>query len=171
MAIRKILTLPDPKLRVVTRKVTTFDSHLQTLIDDMFETMYATPHGVGLAATQIGEDLHVAVIDPSKDRSQPMVLINGEILEQKKIVTLDEACLSVPGGGAKVQRADWIKFRSLDREGKTYEQEATGLFAEVVQHELDHLEGKLYIDQLSKLKRDRVIKQMEKYLRITQNQL
>ncbi len=165
MAIRKILTLPDARLRVVTRKVTSFDSHLQTLINDMFETMYVARNGVGLAATQIGEDLHVAVIDTSADKTDPIVLINAEIIERKNIVTLDEACLSVPGGGAKVQRADWVKFRSQDRHGKTYEREATGLLAEVVQHELDHLEGKLYIDQLSKLKRDRVIKQMEKYLR------
>ncbi len=171
MTIRKILTLPDPRLRVTTRKVTSFDSHLQTLINDMLETMYDAPHGVGLAATQIGEDLHVAVIDVSADRTEPLILINAEILEQKNIVTLDEACLSVPGGGAKVKRADWVKFRSLDREGKSYEQEATGLFAEAVQHELDHLDGRLYIDQLSKLKRDRVIKQMEKFLRLSQNQL
>lgn len=168
MAIRKILTLPDPRLRVVTRKVTSFDSHLNTLVNDMLETMYATDNGVGLAATQIGEDLHVAVIDTSADRTDPIVLINAEILEQKDIVTLDEACLSVPGGGAKVKRADWVKWRSLDQTGKPYEREGKGLLAEAVQHELDHLEGKLYIDQLSKLKRDRVISQMEKYLRHSQ---
>jgi peptide deformylase len=171
MTVRKIITLPDPRLRVKTRKVTSFDSHLQTLINDMLETMYHEPNGVGLASTQIGEDLHVAVIDVSKERNQAVILINAEIIDQKKEVMLDEACLSVPGGGAKVKRYDWVKFRSLDRNGKPYEMEVTGLFAEAVQHELDHLDGKLYIDQLSKLKRDRVIKQMEKHLRIMQNQV
>jgi len=165
MAIRKTVTHPDPRLRVKTREVTSFDSHLQTLINDMFETMYAAGNGVGLAATQVGEDLCVAVIDVSADRTEPLVIINAEIIERKDIVTMDEGCLSVPGTYEKVQRANWIKFRALDRMGKPYEMEATKLLAECVQHEIDHLHGKLYFDTLSKIKQDRLLKKLEKFKR------
>lgn len=165
MAIRKILTHPDPRLRVRTRKVTSFDSHLQTLINDMFETMYAAGNGVGLATTQVGEDLQLAVIDVSGDKTQPLVLINPEILESKDIVSMEEGCLSVPGGYERVQRAKWIKFKAQDRTGKIYEMEATDLLAECVQHEIDHLHGKLYFDTLSKLKQERLLKKLEKFKR------
>lgn len=162
MAIRKIVIHPDPRLRVKTRTVTSFDSHLQTLIMDMFDTMYSSGNGVGLAATQIGEDLRVAVIDVSPDRTQPLVLINPEIIESRHMTRFDEGCLSVPGVGEVVERANWVKFKAQDRMGIWYEKEAEDLFAECVQHEIDHLNGKLYIDALSRLKFDRL---MKKYLK------
>lgn len=162
MTIRKILTYPDPRLFVVTRPVTSFDSHLQTLIQDMFETMYATPNGVGLAATQIGEDLSVAVIDVSPQRREPLVLVNPEILERRDVKTFTEGCLSVPHVDDKVERADWVRFTALDHLGIRYEKEADGLLAECVQHECDHLQGKLYYHLLSTLKRDRLLKRYRK---------
>lgn len=165
MAIRKIISLPDPRLRVVTRVVTSFDSYLNTLVRDMFETLYHTENGVGLAATQIGEELRVAVIDVSADRGSPLVLINPEIIEKRDIVTFDEGCLSVPGACEKVKRANWVKFKAQDQNAKWYEMEGEGLLAECVQHEIDHLHGTLYIDLLSSIKRERALKKMEKYKR------
>lgn len=162
MAIRKILTYPDPRLFVVTRPVTSFDSHLQTLIQDMFETMYMCSNGVGLAATQIGEDLSVAVIDVSPHRREPLVLVNPEILERRDINEFKEGCLSVPHVDETVQRAQWIRFAAQDHRGVRYEREAEGLLAECVQHECDHLQGKLYYHLLSRLKRDRLLKRYQK---------
>jgi peptide deformylase len=162
MAIRKIVTHPDTRLRVKTRTVTSFDSHLLTLIRDMFETMYTSGNGVGLASTQIGEDLRLAVIDVSPDRTQPLVLINPEILEKRDLTRFDEGCLSVPGVSESVERANWIRFKAQDEKGIWYEKEAEDLFAECVQHEIDHLNGKLYIDTISRLKFDRL---MKKYLK------
>lgn len=162
MAIRKILTYPDPRLFVVTRPVTSFDSHLQTLIHDMFETMYMASNGVGLAATQIGEDLSVAVIDVSPQRREPLVLVNPEILERGKSTVFTEGCLSVPFVDDKVERSEWIRFAALDQQGVRYEMEADGLLAECVQHEYDHLQGKLYYHLLSHLKRERLLKRYQK---------
>lgn len=165
MAILKMVLHPDPRLRVITRTVVSFDTHLQTLINDMFETMYRSDHGVGLASTQVGEDLRLAVLDVSPDKTEPLVLINPEILEYKDETYMGEGCLSVPGTFEKVKRYNWIRFKAQDREGKWYEKEATGLFAECVQHEIDHLNGHLYFDQLSKLKKDRLLSKYAKFLK------
>lgn len=162
MAIRKIVTHPDQRLRVKTRTVVSFDSHLQTLINDMFETLYSSGNGVGLASTQIGEDLCLAVIDVSPDKTEPLVLINPEILETRDVKAFEEGCLSVPGVWESVKRANWVRFKAQDRMGTWYEKEVEDLFAECVQHEIDHLKGKLYVDGLSRLKHDRL---MKKYLK------
>ncbi len=169
MTIRKILTSPDPRLFVVTRRVTSFDLSLETLIQDMFETMYATDNGVGLAATQIGEDVCVAVIDVSPQRNEPLVLVNPEILEKRDMIYFKEGCLSVPFVDDKVERANWIRFAAQDHRGVRYEREAEGLLAECVQHEYDHLQGKLYYHFLSHLKRDRLIKRYQKILKENNN--
>ena len=165
MAILTIVKHPDPRLRVNTREVVSFDTHLQTLINDMFETMYHESNGVGLASTQVGEDLRLAVIDVSADRTEPLVLINPEILEYKEETLMGEGCLSVPGTFEKVKRYHWVKFKAQDRQGQWYEKEASGLLAECVQHELDHLNGHLYFDQLSKLKQDRLLKKYAKFVK------
>jgi len=165
MAIRKIVLHPDPRLRVQTRTVVSFDTHLQTLINDMFETMYHESNGVGLASTQVGEDLRLAVLDVSPDKTDPLVLINPEILEYKDEILMGEGCLSVPGTFEKVTRHNWIKFKAQDRQGQWYEKEASGLFAECVQHEVDHLNGYLYFDQLSRLKQDRLLKKYAKFIK------
>jgi peptide deformylase len=164
MALLPIVQHPDPRLRVKTRTVVSFDSHLQTLINDMFETMYKSDHGVGLASTQVGEDLRLAVIDVSPEKTDPLVLINPEILACKDETLMGEGCLSVPGTFEKVKRYAWIRFKAQDREGKWYEREATGLLAECVQHEIDHLNGFLYFDQLSRLKQDRLLKKYAKFV-------
>jgi peptide deformylase len=163
MALLTILHHPDPRLRQKAEPVRTFDDALQKLIDDMFETMYDAP-GVGLAATQVGVPLRVAVMDCSDDktRPQPMVMINPEIHDPAALETMEEGCLSVPGVGEKVERYARLKMRALDRHGQPYEIEAEGLLAQAVQHEIDHLDGKLYIDRLSSLKRDRLLKKLRK---------
>lgn len=124
--------------------------------------MYATPNGVGLAATQIGEDLSVAVIDVSPHRREPLVLVNPEILERRDMIDFKEGCLSVPHVDETVERASWIRFAALDHQGVRYEKEADGLLAECVQHEYDHLHGKLYYHLLSHLKRERLLKRFQK---------
>lgn len=163
MALLKILYIPDPRLREQTKIITQFDDPaLQQFIDDMIETMYAA-RGVGLAATQVGIAKRIAVIDVSDEGNKPMVLINPEIIERSDDIMFDEGCLSVPGHYDRLGRANKIKMRALDRQGKPYEIEATGLLAECIQHEIDHLYGKLYIDYLSPLKRERIAKKVEKY--------
>lgn len=163
MALLTILHHPDPRLRQKARPVTVFDPSLQTLIDDMFETMYAAP-GVGLAATQVGVALRLAVMDCAEDKAapRPLVMINPEILEPADLQDMEEGCLSVPGVGDKVQRYNRLRMRALDREGQPYELEAEGLLAQAVQHEIDHLDGKLYLDRLSSLKRERLLKKLRK---------
>lgn len=165
MAIRKIVYLPHPALRAGTQDVTEFNDELQTLIDDMFETMYDA-RGVGLAAPQIALDFNLAVIDATQDKSQQLVLINPEIIAREGEETMQEGCLSVPGGFDTVTRAAKVTMRALDRHGKEYELSAEGLLAEAIQHEIDHLHGKLYIDLLSPLKRDRAKKRLEKFKRM-----
>ena len=159
MAILTILHHPDPRLREKAKPVRTFDAALQRLIDDMFETMYAAP-GVGLAATQVGVALRVAVMDCSGDPDSPgaYVMVNPEILQQESLEEVDEGCLSVPGVGDKLKRHRKVRARALDRDGKAYEIEAEGLLAQCIQHEVDHLDGKLYIDHLSAIKRERLLK-------------
>jgi peptide deformylase len=161
MAVLPILHHPDPRLRKKTPPVQKFDAALQKLIDDMFETMYAAP-GVGLAANQVGVQLRLAVMDCSDEHNQPLVMINPEVVEPSDRVEMEEGCLSVPDIRDKVQRYNKLKLRALDREGKPYELEAEGLMAQCVQHEIDHLDGKLYIDYLSSLKRERIKKKLLK---------
>ncbi|MFT4045559.1 MAG: peptide deformylase [Solimonas sp.] len=163
MSLLTILHHPDPRLRQKAQPVTVFDDALQRLIDDMFETMYDAP-GVGLAATQVGIARRLAVMDCSEDkaRPQPMVIINPEIVDPAEPTEMEEGCLSVPGIADKVQRYNKLKLRALDRHGQPFELEAEGLLAQAVQHEIDHLDGKLYIDYLSALKRERISKKLAK---------
>jgi peptide deformylase len=161
VALLTILHHPDARLRQKARPVARFDAALQRLIDDMFETMYAAP-GVGLAATQVGVDLRVAVMDCSREEGvrEPLVFINPEIVEASEPLDVDEGCLSVPGVSDSLKRHHRVRARALDRKGKPFEVEAEGLLAQCIQHEIDHLDGKLYIDRLSSLKRERLLKRM-----------
>ena len=161
MAIRTVLEYPDPRLRKPARKVEQVDERIRALVDDLFETMYAE-QGIGLAATQIDEQLDVLVMDVSENRDQPLCLINAEIVEASGHQDHEEGCLSVPGIYAKVRRAERVKVRALDQHGKPFELEAEGLLAVCVQHEMDHLRGKVFIDYLSPLKQKMVLKKLEK---------
>ncbi len=166
MALLKLVYIPDPRLRTVCEPITDFaDPNLQTLIDDMFETMYQV-RGVGLAANQIGICKSLAVIDVSDDKTQPMCIINPEIIELTGAEKMQEGCLSVPGCYETVTRPTYIKVRAYDRHGKQFEIEGEDLLAECLHHEIDHLNGKLYIDQLSALKRERVKDKVSKYLKM-----
>ena len=162
MALLPILHHPDPRLRERAQPVQRFDAALQRLIDDMFETMYDAP-GVGLAATQVGVPLRVAVMDCSREegRREPLVFINPEIVESAEAGEVDEGCLSVPGVSDTLKRYARVKARALDRNGRPFEVEAEGLLAQCIQHEIDHLDGKLYIDRLSSLKRERLLKRLK----------
>ena len=161
MTTLNILHYPDPRLRNVARPVKQVDDAIRKLMDDMLETMYAAP-GIGLAATQVNVDKRVIVIDVSEDKSEPLYLINPEILDFEGKEEMEEGCLSVPGVYEMVQRADQIRIRALDRDGQSLEMEANGLLAVCIQHEIDHLEGKLFVDYLSQLKRTRIRKKLEK---------
>lgn len=161
MAALPILEFPDPRLRIKATPVTVVDDELRRLIDSMFETMYAAP-GIGLAATQVNVHKRVLVIDISQDRDQPLVLINPEIIAREGVEESEEGCLSVPGIYDKVSRAERIKVRTLTRTGEQIEMQADGLLAVCIQHEMDHLEGKLFVDYLSELKRTRIRKKLEK---------
>jgi peptide deformylase len=173
MAILRILETPDPILRQISKPVETFDAKLRTLVADMFETMYDAP-GIGLAAVQVGEPIRLLVIDlqepenPEDPESptikQPRVFINPEILWHSDAeVPYTEGCLSVPEQYAEVMRPDRIRARWQDENGKTYEEEIEGLLAVCLQHEMDHLNGVLFIDHLSRLKRDMVLKKLAKW--------
>lgn len=164
MTIRKILYLPDPRLRLVAKPVVHFDAELHTLIDDMFETMYHA-RGVGLAAPQIGVSLRLSVVDVSEDKTKRLVLINPEIIHSEGDVEYEEGCLSVPGAYDKVRRAHSVVVRALDQHGKEFEMSADGLLAECFQHEIDHLNGKLFVDLLSPLKRAMARRKLEKFKR------
>jgi peptide deformylase len=161
MALLPILEFPDPRLRTRAVPVAQVDASIRKLIDDMFETMYAAP-GIGLAATQVNVHKRVIVIDVTEDRSKPLALINPEIIAREGVEETEEGCLSVPGIYDKVTRAEKIRVRTLDRSGKQIEIEADGLLAVCIQHEMDHLEGKLFVDYLSELKRTRIRKKLEK---------
>ena len=161
MALLQILEFPDPRLRNRAQPVAQVDAALRTLIDDMFETMYAAP-GIGLAATQVNVAKRVLVIDLSERRDEPLALINPEILQRAGVEETEEGCLSVPGYFDKVTRAEQIRVRALDRDGKQIEFDADGLLAVCIQHEIDHLDGKLFVDYLSELKRTRIRKKLEK---------
>ncbi|HEY8508134.1 MAG TPA: peptide deformylase [Steroidobacteraceae bacterium] len=161
MALRTILEYPDPRLRTKARPVTVFDDELSRLVDDMLETMYAAP-GIGLAATQIDVHQRVIVIDVSEQKNEPLVVINPEILSREGTARTEEGCLSVPGIFDDVVRAAKIRLRAQDKTGAVWERDFEGLLAVCVQHEMDHLEGKLFVDYLSDLKRDRIRKKLEK---------
>jgi peptide deformylase len=161
MALRTILEYPDPRLRTRAQPVTEFDAALGTLIADMLETMYAAP-GIGLAATQVDVHKRVVVIDLSDERNAPMVLINPEILEREGEAKTEEGCLSVPGIFDEVKRATRIRLRWQDVTGQVSEAEYSDLPAVCIQHEMDHLEGKLFVDYLSEMKRGRIRKKLDK---------
>jgi peptide deformylase len=161
MALLPILEFPDPRLRKKASPVVRVDDELRRLIDDMFETMYAAP-GIGLAATQVDVHQRLLVADVSTEKNQPHVLINAEILEKDGVVVTEEGCLSVPGYYEEVERADRIKVRFLDRDGLPAECEFEGLLAVCVQHEIDHLNGRLFVDYLSETKRQRIRKRLVK---------
>ncbi len=161
MALRTILEFPDPRLRTRARPVTQFDAELGVLIDDMLETMYQAP-GIGLAASQVDVHLRVIVIDLSDGRDEPFVVINPEILAREGDARGEEGCLSVPNIFDEVPRAAKIRLRWQDRHGETHESDFEGMMAVCVQHEMDHLEGKLFVDYLSDLKRERIRKKLDK---------
>jgi len=164
MAILEILVYPDPRLRTVAKPVKTVDDDIRQLVSDMKETMYAA-NGIGLAATQVDVHLQVIVMDLSEERNEPRVLINPTIIEQDGEQLYDEGCLSVPEYYAPTQRAESIKITALDEQGEIYELEAEGLLAVCIQHEMDHLVGKVFVDYLSRLKQDRLRKKMIKQSR------
>lgn len=161
MAILNILHFPDPRLRNKAQVVKTFDENLRKLAADMLETMYQAP-GIGLASIQVNDPRRLVVIDVSENHDDPLCLVNPEILEKRGEHKMDEGCLSVPGVYEPVTRATDIKVRAQNLDGETIEFEADDLLAVCIQHELDHLEGKLFIDNLSSLKRQRIRKKLEK---------
>jgi len=166
MALRTILHYPDPRLRQVAKPVPAVDDAIRRLVDDMAETMYAAP-GIGLAAIQVNVPWRVVVIDVSETRNQLRVLINPEIFERDGKQVFEEGCLSVPGIFDEVERARHIRARALDRDGQPFEIEAEGLLATCIQHEIDHLDGKVFVDYLSRLKQSRIRKKLEKHERMT----
>jgi peptide deformylase len=161
MAKLNILEFPDPRLRKKAAPVEVVDDAIRTLIDDLFDTMYAAP-GIGLAATQVDVHKRVLVADVSSDQSEPVALINPRIVEKDGVAVTEEGCLSVPGYFEEVQRAEHIRVAYLDKNGEQAEIEAEGLLAVCIQHEMDHLEGKLFVDYLSEAKRSRIRKRLEK---------
>ena len=161
MATLQILEYPDPRLRKQAVPVETVDKDVRRLVEDMFETMYAAP-GIGLAATQVDTHKRVLVLDVSEGKDNPQCFINPVILEQEGSEICEEGCLSVPEFTANVERAEKIKVRALDRRGVSFQLDADGLLAVCIQHEMDHLEGKLFIDYLSELKRQRLKKKATK---------
>lgn len=162
MALHRIIYLPDKRLRLPSARIEKIDNALHTLIDDMFETMYHA-RGVGLAAPQIGINIQLAVVDTIGDKSQQIVLINPEVIEKIGEMQYQEGCLSVPGAYDTVVRAETVTIRAQDRDGKTFEMTASGLLGECFQHEIDHLNGKLFIDLLSPLKREMAKRKLEKF--------
>jgi peptide deformylase len=165
MAILDILHFPDPRLRKPARPVESVDGEVRQIVSDMFETMYAAP-GIGLAATQVDIQCQIIVIDISQDRDQPLCLINPEIVARSGDEEMEEGCLSVPGHYETVRRAERVTVRALGQDGKPFELEADGLLAVCIQHEMDHLDGKLFVDYLSPLKRQRIKKKLEKQARL-----
>lgn len=161
MAILEILVYPDERLRKIAKPVETVDESIRALVKDMTETMYEA-NGIGLAATQVDVHQQVIVMDLSEERNELMILINPTIVEKDGEQVYDEGCLSVPEYYAPVKRAEHIKVTALDEQGEIYELEADGLLAVCIQHEMDHLAGKVFVDYLSRLKQDRVRKKLVK---------
>jgi peptide deformylase len=156
-----ILEYPDPRLRTRARPVEKFDEALGRFIDDLFETMYQAP-GIGLAATQVDVHKRLIIMDVTEDRSAPLVFINPEILEREGAAKTEEGCLSVPGIFDDIERAARVRVRAQDRTGAVFERDLDGVVAVCLQHEMDHLEGKLFVDYLSDMKRDRIRKKLDK---------
>ena len=161
MSILTILEYPDPRLRKKALPVEVVDDSIRALLDDMLETMYAAP-GIGLAAIQVNLQKRVIVIDISEEKNSPLRLVNPEIVWTSGTEEMDEGCLSVPGVFEKVTRAEKVKVKALGYDGAGFELEADGLLAVCIQHEIDHLEGKLFVDHLSAIKRHRARKKLEK---------
>jgi peptide deformylase len=161
MAILNILEFPDPRLRIKAEPVAVVDEELRRLAADMLETMYAAP-GIGLAATQVNVHRRMLVADVSDKQDTPHVFINPELLETRGTEVMEEGCLSVPGFYEPVTRADWVRVLALGLDGEPFEMELDGLLAVCIQHEMDHLEGKLFVDYISDLKRQRIRKRLEK---------
>lgn len=161
MSKLQILHYPDPRLRNVAAPVQLVDANTRKLVSDMFETMYDAP-GIGLAATQVNVHQRIIVIDVSDSRNEPICLINPVIVESGGVEQTEEGCLSVPGVYETVERSDWIRVEALDENGEPFNREAEGLLAVCIQHEIDHLDGKLFVDYLSRLKRARIRKKLEK---------
>lgn len=164
MSMLEILEFPDPRLRTVAKPVEDFDPALAKLVEDMLETMYQA-QGIGLAATQVNVHIRLLVMDTSEERDQPRIYINPEILAKDGLQVYEEGCLSVPGIYANVERADWVRVRAQRVDGATFEEELDGLDAVCLQHEIDHLNGKLFVDYLSPLKRQMVRKKLQKQRR------
>jgi len=161
MAILNILHFPDERLRIKAKPVAEVTDKHRTLINNMLETMYDAP-GIGLAATQINFHERILVIDISEEKNQPIVLINPEILEKEGDQEFDEGCLSVPGIYETLHRAEKVRIKALNKAGESFEMDAEGLLAVCIQHEMDHLDGKLFVDYLSQLKKQRIRKKLEK---------
>lgn len=162
MAVLHVLHYPDERLRTIAKPVEKVDAEIQKIIDDMFETMYLE-EGIGLAATQVDIHQRIIVIDVSENRDQKLVLINPELLEIEGDTGIEEGCLSIPEQRAFVPRAERVKVRALDYNGQPFELEADDLLAICIQHEMDHLVGKLFVDYLSPLKRQRIRQKVEKF--------
>ncbi|HEY9040807.1 MAG TPA: peptide deformylase [Rheinheimera sp.] len=167
MAVLQVLHFPDERLRTVAKPVDNITAEIEQLVTDMLDTMY-DENGIGLAATQVDVHKRVVVIDISEDRNEPMVFINPEITSRSGETSYEEGCLSVPQNYAKVERAAEVTVKAQDRDGNWFELHADGLLAICLQHELDHLLGKLFIDYLSPLKRDRIRKKLEKEAKMAQ---
>ena len=165
MAKLNILEFPDPRLTTVASRVENFDESLKHLVEDMTETMYSA-HGIGLAATQVNIHKRLLVLDVSEDQDQPRVYINPEIVSQSGEQTHEEGCLSVPGIYASVKRAENITVKAQDPDGNSFEEQLEGLHAVCIQHEMDHLVGRLFVDYLSPLKRNMVKKKLEKQRKV-----
>ena len=165
MALLQILKYPDPRLYTVAEPVTEVNQEIRSLVDDMAETMYGAP-GIGLAATQVDVHKQLIVLDISETKDRLLVLINPQIIESYGQVACEEGCLSVPGIYEKVSRAEKIRVKALDRDGNAFEFDAEGLLAVCVQHEMDHLKGKVFVEYLSPLKQQRIVKKLRKAERL-----
>jgi len=164
MATLKLLHYPDPRLRIKAALIDRVDDEIRSLARDLLETMYAAP-GIGLAATQVNVPKRILVTDVSETKDQPLCLINPRILEQQGVVEMEEGCLSVPGVFEVVQRAERVEVEAIGLDGVLFTLDAEGLLAVCIQHEMDHLDGKLFVDYLSLLKRNRIRKKLEKQQR------
>ena len=170
MALLPILSFPDPRLRTIAKPIAEVTDEIRQLAADMFETMYVAP-GIGLAATQVDQHIQLIVMDLSEDKNQPMVFINPKVtFLTDETLPYEEGCLSVPQIYDKVERASRVKINAIGLDGKAFEQEADGLLAVCIQHEMDHLNGKLFVDYLSPLKRQRAREKVEKLVRQRQKE-
>lgn len=165
MALLEVLHFPDPRLRNKARPVTRVDHRIRELAANMLETMYAAP-GIGLAAIQVDVPLRVVTIDISSDHNEPLILVNPEIIASTGSIRTEEGCLSVPETYELVERAEWIRYKALDLDGQAQEREANDMLAVCVQHEIDHLNGRLFVDYLSQLKRQRIRKKLTRQQRL-----